>query len=144
MKGFLDKFSSSIKVASDILFVKHPLQTSMGVLLGVGLHGLNSIFGNTLESLTQLKFSTLKAWHFIAVGIFGFNVKFLLNQKKLDPEIEEALTTITKMEMNGQIRRDHATLLYKQLAEKVIKNVTLDAELKEKEEWIKSIINISR
>jgi hypothetical protein len=141
MKDFLDKFSSSIKVASDILFVKHPFQTSMGVLLGVVLHGLNSILGNTFESFTQLKFSSLKTWHFIAVGMFGFNIQFLFNQKKLDPEIEVALTTIKKMEMNGELRRENATLLYRQLAEKVIKNVTFDAELQEKEAQINKIIN---
>lgn len=126
MTPWQDKATASIKIATDILFVKNPVGTSMGVLTGVILHGIVGMFSPFLVSLKVINPSALNIGHYIAIGVFGFNVGNFRRRHKINPEIEEALAFIKQMRKEGKISASQAKLEYLSLIKKVVENVQLD------------------
>lgn len=132
MKNWEDKISSGLKIALDILFVKNPVGTSMGILFGIILHGLISVLYPVWETLQKIKLSSLNIAHYMAIGIFGFNVKSFFSRYKIDPGIEEALAFIQKQVKEGRISKIDAKIQYKNLIARVIENVQLDFQTQSK------------
>ena len=126
MTPWQDKATASIKIATDILFVKNPVGTSMGVLTGVILHGIAGLFSPFLISLKVIKLSSLTIGHYIAIGVFSFNMGNFRRRHKVNPEIEETLAFIKQMHKEGKITASQAKLGYHSLIQKVVENVQLD------------------
>jgi hypothetical protein len=110
------------------MVLKNPLDTAMGALFGVILHGTVAVLGPFLERLINLRLSALNFLHYVAFGMFSFNIKNYINRYKVPPEIEEAFALIQKQVQLGDITVFEAKLLRKALIKKVLDNVTLDAE----------------
>lgn len=112
-------------MATDILFVKNPISTSMGTLFGVVLHGFFGLFSPWIQSLDFIKVSAITAFHFIAFGIFGFNIKNYLNRHKVSPKIEAAIILINDQKKKGLISDAEVRLQYRKLISKVVEDATI-------------------
>ncbi len=128
MNSSQDNLTAILKTLTGVMILKNPLDTAMGALFGIILHGLAAVFGSSLEKIVNLRISALNFLHYIAFGMFTFNIKNYVNRYKIDPEVEEALALIQKQVQLGDITVFEAKLLRKALIKKVLENVTLDAE----------------
>ncbi len=68
-----DEATSVIKRALDLLFIKNPTGTSMGVFLGIVLHWVTMLFLPTIKSWNIIDTNALRLEYFIPAGIFLFN-----------------------------------------------------------------------
>jgi hypothetical protein len=123
----LDDVTSVIKIATDVLFVKNSVSTSMGVLFGVILHGAVSILSPFFATFEAIRNSTVTVFHFLAVGIFGFNVKNYINRHKINPEIEEAIALIEKQVSEGKLTKVEAKQQYRLLITKAVENARVQS-----------------
>lgn len=126
MSEFKDTATSVVKIATDILFVRNPIGTSMGTVFGIVLHGLVSLFTPLLQLIEAIKISSVSVFHFIALGIFGFNIKHLKNYHKVSPEIEEAITFIEVQQRKGNITKWDARQRYRELVSQAVENAHLN------------------
>lgn len=126
MNDALDKLSFAAKLATDILFVKNPVGTSMGALFGIILDGALNLSAPFIGPIQAIKSSGIGLLHFVAIGIFGFNFKTWLKRDEVDPKIKEALDFIEDQVKQGRLSRSQAKLKYNEIITKVVENVRLD------------------
>lgn len=124
----LDDMTSFFKIATDILFVKNPVSTSMGVLFGVILHGLISILSPFFSIFELIRNSAVTVFHFLAIGIFGFNFKNYLNRHKIKPEIENAILLIEQQVSEGKLTKIEAKQQYRLLINKAVENARFQSD----------------
>ncbi|MBR3570609.1 MAG: hypothetical protein IKN96_07420 [Oscillibacter sp.] len=80
----MDKATSFAERALDMLFIRNPSKTGLGVLLGVVLH---TVSDNVIR-ITKIAV-TLPIYFWIAVGILSLNLRNLLfAQHTIDEELE--------------------------------------------------------
>lgn len=131
MSDFKDTATGAIKIATDVLFVRNPIGTSMGTVFGVVLHGLSQLFSPFLKTIGLIKFSSITVFHFIALGVFGFNIKHLYNAKNVSPEIEGAIRFIEEQVKKGNITKVDAKQKYRELISKAVENARFENEVGE-------------
>ena len=123
--NLVDQATSVIKRAIDLLFVKNPKGTSMGVLFGLLTEIIIKILGLT-------GFSKIGTLYYILFGIFVFNLPSALRRHSLDPQIEAALHSITRARKSGSISRQQEREMYIRLYEKVLGQIDLKEAAKKK------------
>ncbi|HHQ4476161.1 hypothetical protein ACK34T_05985 [Aeromonas veronii] len=121
MKEF-DEVTSFIKMSTDILFVKNPVSTSMGVFFGIVLHGLISLLAPFFAIFEGIRSSTLTIFHFVALGVFGFNFPNYVNRHKIKPELEEAIALIERQVSEGKLTKADAKHQYRLLISKAVED----------------------
>ena len=131
MSDFRDAATGSIKIATDVLFVRNPVGTSMGTVFGVLLHGLSELFSPFLNTIGLIKISSITVFHFIALGVFGFNVKHLYNAKNVSSEIEGTIRFIEQQVKKGNLTKVDAKQKYRELVSKAVENARFDNEVGE-------------
>lgn len=140
MNNHMNKLTAVFKIATDILLVKNPVGTSMGLLFGVIAHGIASLFAPVIELTWALRLSVLKIYHFMAIGVFGFNIKSLNAKNKIPPDVEEAIQMVDKLEKQGKISMSQATLYYREITNRVIENVKLNNNAEIQAELFREIL----
>lgn len=132
MSDVLDRLSYTSKVATDILFVKNPVGTSMGVLTGIILDGLLSIATPFSPIATSIQQSGVKVLHFIALGIFGFNIRSFVKKDDVNLETYKLLEFIEDQARRGRISRAQAKIKYNEIIQKAVDSVRMDSAIAEK------------
>lgn len=140
MSNQFNKITAFLKIATDILFVRNPVGTSMGILFGVLLQGTANVIAPIIELAWSIKLSVLRIYHYIAFGAFTFNIKQLGEKKRNIPDIEDALLLIDKLERQGKISIGQATLAYRDVVNRVIENVKLNHNSEVQAELFKKIL----
>lgn len=125
-----------LKRATDVVFLKNPIGTAMGILGGVVAHGL---------AIGVWAFERLNILYYMVAGIFGFNIyPFLKNTNtNLEPKIEQAFNVIDEAVKRGEFSTVHSRAMYKhavneyleekfsgEVKSKTVKKVISDSELK--------------
>ncbi len=141
MKTTVDNITLGFKKATDIMLVKNPEGSSMGFLAGVVLYGIFEFFSPSLGVVRAIKVSALKWFHFVALGIFGFNIKRFFTKEKLPLEVESRLKLIQEMRDSGKITLSEAQLLYHSLVKHYIESVNLNEDIKNQTEALQQILN---
>ncbi|MCO7519197.1 MULTISPECIES: hypothetical protein [unclassified Pseudomonas] len=134
-----DNTTEFIRRALNILFVSNPKGTSLGILVGVVLHGIFGIFSPILKTFELLNFSSLKLWHFIGLGVTATNIAPYLKRHEVDPTIQSALEYIKQQLAEGNIAEWQAKKMYITLLEKVIATVALEHEAAAQAQKLNSI-----
>ena len=111
----LDKITAILKVSTDILFVRNPVSTGMGVFFGAVLHGLIGLFGPLIEQIKSINIDSLNIIHYICFGIFGFNVPNWWKRHEISPSISKALELIDSLEKSGKLTKAVAATERKKL-----------------------------
>ena len=124
----IDDVTYYLKLATDILFVKNPVSTSMGTLFGVVLHGIFGLFSPLIQSFDVIKLSAITVFHFIAIGIFGFNIPSYLNRHKVSPKVEAAMRLIREQLNDQTISKVEARRQYRELISKVVEDAKVNDE----------------
>ncbi|NOU49156.1 hypothetical protein HG263_01135 [Pseudoalteromonas sp. JBTF-M23] len=113
----LNTLTKYIKMALDLLFVKDPVATSMGVLFGCILHlllAIVSLFVSPAAAVTE-ELSKINIAYLIALGIFILNWKNFLHRPKISYEAEYAIALLKQGQSEGLISKTDARLQYKRI-----------------------------
>ena len=122
--------SSFFRKSINILFVDNPRGTSLGIILGVLVEGVVAALGVT----------TLKIWHYAAAGILCFNIHPFLKRNKIPEQIEEAIVFIDEQVQKKRITELQARGMYMELYQKVLQNIHLDEDMKEKNKLMEDLL----
>ena len=123
-----DSLSFGAKAATDLLLVRNPVGTSMGLLTGFVLEGIVLAGSAFLPFLASIRTSGVGLLHWIALGVLLFNIRTLIRRDKVDPKIQEALDFIEQQVRDGRINRTQAKLRYNEIITKVVEHVRLDPQ----------------
>jgi hypothetical protein len=104
----------------------------MGVLFGIILQGLVTLFSPLIEATTALRISALNFLHYIAFGAFLFNTKNFLNRSKVPPEVREVLAFVDEQLEAGELNPHQAKLYRLEIIRNVIENYPLNKEIRSK------------
>ena len=150
--GYLNQFQVPSFRAEDLVWPRH-MASSRFTAVGSGsiqslervqrcesfylpladsLLGIIAVFSPFWDTLQKIRMSTLNTVHYIAIGIFGFNIKSFFHRYEIDPEIEQALSFIQEQVKEGRITKLEAKIQYKNLISKVIENIQLDSQTQSK------------
>ena len=121
-----DKYSKLVSDSIGLLVTKHPLRTSIGVLLGIVISTVNNIVTNLYGSVNPLhNISDVK---FIFLGIFITHLPILISLFKSKPEFDENIETafkaIEKAKINGMPKCQINTA-YRNLCKIILENTEL-------------------
>lgn len=97
----VDKATSFMERALDMLFIRNPSKTGLGVLLGVVLHTISE------NAIRIFKITvTLPIYFWIAVGILSLNIRNIVFAKHtIDEELEIRMHYIKEAQKNGNFTK---------------------------------------
>lgn len=75
-----------------------------------------------------IRSSTITVFHFLAVGIFGFNIKNYVSRHKIKPEIEHAIALIEQQVSEGKLSKVEAKQQYRLLITEAVENARLQSD----------------
>lgn len=127
-----DKVTEVARRAINILFVSNPKGTSIGVLLGVILHGIIGVFSPAIKTIEWLNIGALQLWHLICLGVATMNIPPYLKRHKIDPTIQSAFDYIKLQHDSGNITEWQARQMYLNLSRKVLENIVLEKDIASK------------
>jgi hypothetical protein len=132
----VDKWTLVLSRALDIIFVKYPARTGLGVILGCTISFLVRLLEPTLRTITFADFAGAPWWGWLPLGIFLMHlptVASMFRQRLIgDDSIDQALELIERGDFTRAERRQH----YRNLIERVASGVALS---KETQREVKSI-----
>lgn len=128
MSSWADNITAIIKSATDVLLLKHPFDTAMGILGGLIIQFLVILLSPFWELLNFLRSAT-NFLHYTAISVFLFNVKYFFPQYKMPTEVDEAFWRIQKWVDTGVITPYDARLLRLAVVRKVTENVTFNHQI---------------
>jgi len=119
-----DTTTSIIKRAIDLLFIKNPTGTSMGVFFGIVLHWITMLFIPVIKAWSSIiDINALRLVYFIPFGVFIFNIKpVIFDGQKHDAEYEKELSKIQRAKKDGLISKEEAALQFTNLVRASVKN----------------------
>ncbi len=121
-----DNITTTVKRATDILFLKNPLGTAMGILFGFVLHSVVIVFSPFIEFLNSIRLNLI---YYLAIGVFAFNIKYYTKQQKTIPkEVDDAFIFIQKQLDTGVISHYEAKLLRQALIRQVLESFSVKIE----------------
>jgi hypothetical protein len=119
----LDVLTSTVRRASDILFVENPRGTSVGAFFGVAAHATVSVFEPFFRRFAGVIDATRLTWYgAVAVGVFLFNIPTIFRKRQLPKEIEDEFEVIRRLKKELPAWQIKAR--YLSLCERVTANVT--------------------
>lgn len=132
MNDAVDKLSYAARLATDILFVRNPVGTSMGALTGVVLDGVVTAATPFVPVFGQISQAGVSVPHYMALGIVAFNFRTWLKRDEVDPKVSEALRFVEDQVIQGRLTRAQAKVRYSEIIAKVVESVRLDPETSER------------
>ncbi|GGX76878.1 hypothetical protein GJV26_16950 [Massilia dura] len=126
MSAPADKGSLLISRALDIIFVKYPARTSLGVTLGFATKFLVILLSAFVAVPQQILESSILGWGSIGIVLLHIQtIRALARKAPLgDEALETAITLIESGNFSASERRQH----YRNLIERVSKTVALNAQ----------------
>jgi hypothetical protein len=121
-----------VRAALNLLLMKNPFRTSMGILAGVIAGFLAELFRPSLSALEWMNVDIIaRYWPGCIVGAFCFNVPVFVKRHSLNEEIEEKLSAIRRCVREGKLSAAQAKTLYLRVAMDVIEGTKLRPELEQ-------------
>jgi hypothetical protein len=131
-----DSLTGLISRATDILFLRNPVRTAMGVIIGAILWGFSPVFSPMIKDLIKLDFSQVHPIAWIAVGILGISLKDSPIKTKLPEDIEMLFDILEKAEKAG-ISKEETRARFRMILEKYAANVALNQKTQKELEEVK-------
>jgi hypothetical protein len=123
--NLLDRLTCFIDRALDLVLVRYPARTGLGVALGCTLSFLAHLLEPSLKRFSFADFATLPWWAWLAPGILIMHfptMALLFKQKSIgNDQIDLALELIARGNFSPAERRQH----YRRLIHRVVDNTVL-------------------
>jgi predicted membrane channel-forming protein YqfA (hemolysin III family) len=122
MNDLIDRVTRFLGSASNIIFVGHPMKTSLGVFVGLALSMFIKLFTPLLSNLSPvINFSAISDWEFIVIGIVLLHVGtiryYLLKKGGILTEDEERVLAVIRAAKRQGMPQKAVTRMYLELCE---------------------------
>ena len=105
MSSIGDKTSFYFNRAVELLFLSQPTRTSMGIILGVILNGLLSLFEPILVDYHFINIQSLKPWHLIAFGVLVANIRSFFRAFRKQSIDDENIDKVFQLIQDGNFSK---------------------------------------
>jgi len=126
MTAFLDKLSSIVNASLDILLLKHPTRTSIGIVLGFALSFLTQLFGPILNNLWYVDMKNAPTFGWLSIGIiiayFPLLQWNMFNKTSVNEEVNELILLIDKGNFSTIEKKQQYRLLVSKMSEHIFLN----------------------
>lgn len=136
MQNFSDVGTRIIRISLKFIFVREPARTSLGVLMGVLLQTIITLFNPLLSQYNNyLDFSFLSIFQYIIFGIIlvylPLIISFIFSEKTQinDESVEMILRTIARIKEDGKLTDEQVQPLYLKVVEKVVEKTQLKQDI---------------
>jgi len=109
----------------NILFLKNPERTVLGLLLGVVFSFLSKLFSPFLKTFNTIDINEAPDLGWVALGIVIINLPVIFANMVSRPKINEEIDSVTKLIEQGNFSDIEKRKLYRDLVCKVLAKVTL-------------------
>ena len=124
----VDAWTRALDRALDIIFVKYPARTGLGIVLGSVFCFLARLLDPVLQTLTFADFAGAPWWGWLSLGILVMHaptIASLFRQRPIgNDSIDQALELIERGNFTQTERRQH----FRNLIERVARSVALSQE----------------
>lgn len=124
--------------ALDVLFLKHPVRTSIGVIFGLSLAMLSALFSPALHRLSYLDVSKVKDWQWIAPGILLAHLPTAYSLFFSKPLINESISDACLLIERGNFSTLEKKAKFRELFSKVIEQAALSVSAEKQVKALKS------
>lgn len=132
-----EESSAIILRAIDVILIKNPERTALGVLFGAVLIFLSSLFSPVLKEIKIIDISSAPKWGWIAIGIllshFRIFLRKLFRKTVIDDEIDKILMLIGE----GNFSKVEKRQLYRKVVNQFLVSLRLDKDFRGKIDTIK-------
>lgn len=142
-RNLQDKLTHFFKDALDTILLAHPVRSALGILCGTGLYICTKILTPFLVRFKNFELSRLDLWEFLVIGLIILHIQtifsVIIRRASFDENTEQALRLIREAQEAG-LSTWQVKQLYKNLCEKALEKVELDAKTKKEVEKIEKIV----
>lgn len=134
---FQNTVSSWVRECGRFLFLNHPLRTSLGALIGIGLRTGVILLDKVISKLEWLNLQGLSDWHYIIIGVLFMHIPTIISVIHAKPEFGENIETafkIIRMLHEQGVEKERIDEMYILVCELYLKqNVITDSKPKDEE-----------
>ncbi len=133
----MDKLTQFVLGTIRFLFIGNPHRTALGVIVGLALHTLVSVFNPAISKSSSIDVAALTEWNCMLLGlVFVYSptiISFIGSPKKelLNESVEKVLRMIRLAADEANISKRQKRDLYLKLCEKAVDQVTFNAATQE-------------
>lgn len=121
-----DNISRQILRCIDILMLKNPERTVLGLLLGVVLSFLSKLFEPILIKVEYINIANIQYWEWIPFGIVIVHLPYILWSIIRKPFVNDEVDDIIRFIEKSNFSEKEKRIVYRNLVNKCIENITLD------------------
>jgi hypothetical protein len=130
----LDRSTLYAGRALDIVLIKYPARTGLGVVIGLSLHFLAQCLEPTLRSIPHFAIADLAWWQWLAPGLLIMHlptIASLFKQNSIgNDQVDQALELIAKGNFTHAERRQQYRLLINRVLDREVQVQTSSGNLK--------------
>ena len=135
MEKIFDSVTKMSRKALDIIFIKYKIRTSLGVVVGNFIYTLQLVLKPILQELKKIDLLVIKYWQFVIIGILFLHIPTIFSafsRKPLfDENIEKLFASARAATKEGDLTTAQTRMVYINICNQVLKNVTLNEETKQ-------------
>lgn len=120
-----DRISRRLLRYIDILMLKNPERTVLGVLLGVVVSFLFKLFEPYLSKIDILNLAKLQLWEFISFGVIIVHIPYLLWSIIRKPLINDEVDDVIRLIESGNFSEKEKRQMYRNLVNKCVNSLSL-------------------
>ncbi len=136
-----DRVDNFCLKAINILLLKNPERTVLGILLGVVYSFFANIFNPLLSKIQYIDMSKAPSGGWIPLGIICVNLPIIISHLFRKPIINEKVDEITKLIEAGCFTEIERRTMYRNLVSECIKNANLNKNFSEEFQLIQQKIS---
>jgi hypothetical protein len=109
----------------NILLLKNPERTVLGVLVGIVFSFLSKLFSPAMREIKSVDLTVAPEIGWLAIGIVLLNLPTIFSNMIRPPKINEQIDSLTKLIEQGNFSDAEKRKMYRDLVGKVLANVTM-------------------
>lgn len=121
-----DRVSRHLLRYIDILMLRNPERTVLGILLGVVLSFLFKLFEPFLEKMDFLSLAKVQLWEYVSFGVLVIHLPYVLwsiiRKPSINDEVDEVIRLIERSNFIEKEKRQ----MYRNLVNKCINNLSME------------------
>ena len=136
MNRWADEISRFCSRSIDLLLIKYPTRTSLGIVLGLVLDFLFNLFYPIISQIEYIDPERVSRWQFVPLGIFIAHLTTIANFFFSRPYCPEEVENAIKMIEDSNLSKTEKRQQYSELIKVIIERVALNKEMESKFEEI--------
>lgn len=130
----LDQWTRTADRALGILFLKDPVRTSLGLVLGGALSSLSLLFEPALQVSALVDVAAMSWWSWLPLGILIMHIPTILQLLKKPSVGSHSIDTLFELIDRGDFSAVERRQMYRRLIERFVELAAADHTLQKEEE----------